>query len=259
MMAGVITTQRLTWRLEEIGLSLAHSDHALALIGLGSVGIETERLDEFSDLDFFTIVEPGAKQGYLQDLDWLEAVCPVAFKFRNTTDGYKLLYEDGIFCEFAVFEPSDLPGIPFTAGRIIWKQPEVADSIALPQMQSAPVEKSIEWLVGEALTNLYVGLCRYRRGEKLSAARFIQQYAVDRVLELVELVEKEQVAARDRFSAERRFEQRFPELARRLPEFVPGYERSPESASAILNFLEGSFAVNPAIAAAIRGLINREG
>lgn len=38
-------------RLDEIGRSLIQSGHAIALIGLGSVGEELHRLDEYSDLD----------------------------------------------------------------------------------------------------------------------------------------------------------------------------------------------------------------
>ena len=64
------------------------------------------------------------------------------------------------------------------------------------------------FLLGEALSNLYVGLGRLRRGEKLSALRFIQGYAVDRVLELARRVESEQPGFPDPFNAERRFEQR---------------------------------------------------
>ena len=174
---------RLLTRLEAIGESLKASGQALALIGLGSSGLERERLDEFSDLDFFAIVETGAKERYLLDLSWIEAICPVAYRFQNTIDGYKLLFEDGIFCEFAVFELEELKGIPYAAGKVIWKQPWVADEIAIPSKQTPPAAKnSAEWLLGEALTNLYVGLCRYHRGEKLSAARFIQQYALDRLL-----------------------------------------------------------------------------
>ena len=53
--------QTLLTRLDEIGKSLEDSGRALALIGLGSVGTETERLDEWSDLDFFAAVQPGEK------------------------------------------------------------------------------------------------------------------------------------------------------------------------------------------------------
>ncbi len=42
----------------------------------------------------------------------------------------------------------------------------------------------MDWLLGEALTNLYVGLQRELRGERLSAMRFIQGYALDRLVAL---------------------------------------------------------------------------
>jgi lincosamide nucleotidyltransferase B/F len=242
-------------RLNEIGLSLAGSGHALALIGLGSVGLETSRLDAYSDLDFFAIVEDGHKNGYIENLDWLANACPIAYQFRNTSDGYKLLFTDGIFCEFAVFELPELSQIPFAQGRVVWKQPWVAVTLGASAYTSPPMPAADpDWCVGEALTNLYVGLNRLRRGEKLSAARFIQQYAVDRVLELAPLIEVESNAPADPFDPERRFEQRFPHLAQEMPRFVQGYEHTPESALAILAFLEGHFLVNPLLAKEIRNL-----
>ena len=54
-------TQLLLQRLDEIGGSLAQSGHALALLGLGSVGEELHRLDQYSDIDFFVIVDPGLR------------------------------------------------------------------------------------------------------------------------------------------------------------------------------------------------------
>jgi len=247
---------RLLARLEAIGQSLKESGHALALIGVGSAGLEQDRLDEYSDLDFFAIVAAGTKERYIRDLDWLEAICPVVYRFQNTVDGYKLLFEDGIFCEFAVFELEELKDIPFAAGKVIWKQSWVADEIATPKLQAlSGAKSSVDWLLGEALTNLYIGLCRYARGEKLSAARFIQQYAVDRLLELAATLEDEQGGNKDPFSLERRVEKRLPRVAGRLPEFVPGYEHSPQAARAILEYLEAYFPVSPAIADAIRSLL----
>jgi hypothetical protein len=242
----------LLTRLDEIGASLERSGKALALIGLGSVGLEMERLDDYSDLDFFAIVEPGYKGAFIDNLDWLSSICPLAYCFRNTPDGYKLLFQDGIFCEFAVFEPGELPSIPFAPGRIVWKRAGVEESIAIPvKAPPAARQSDPEWLLGEALTNLYVGLCRYQRGEKLSAQRFIQQYAVDRLLELAEHTGERPVTPGDPFTPERRFEQRFPGLAEELPHFVQGYERSRESARAILAYLEEHFPVNPAMRDAI--------
>jgi len=251
----MVTPQTLLARLDEIGKSLEESGHALALIGLGSVGLEQERLDAHSDLDFFAIVEKGHKQHYIDDLGWLNTIEPLAYTFRNTVDGYKALFAGGIFCEFAVFEPDELDHIPFAPGRVVWKHPGVDPAIATPKTAGQPAAaRDPAWQLGEALTNLYVGLERYARGEKLSAQRFIQVYAIDHVLELAALIEAEGAAKKDPYSQERRFEQRFPGVAEHLPRFAQGYARSRPSALAILDFLEQHFDVNPALAQAIRRL-----
>ena len=158
---------------------------------------------------------------------------------RTVTSCY---FEDGVFCEFAVFEERELPDIPFAAGRIIWRREGVPDTLALPQrIHRVPENPSLEWSLGEALTNLYVGASRFHRGEKLSAMRLIQGYAVDRVLELAERIEPSAASAGDVFAPERRYEQRHPSIAKELPAFMQGYERSIESAQAILVFLERHF------------------
>ena len=242
-------------RLDKIGQSLAQSGHALALIGLGSVGEELHRLDEYSDLDFFAIVEPGYKSHYIKNLDWLSRLAPIVYHFLNSPDGYKLLFADGIFCEFAVFELQELQGIPFAPGRIVWKRDDAPETIHRPAKESVrAARRDAEYLIGEAITNLYVGMGRDKRGEKLSAMRFIQGYAVDRLVELTETIEPEQNVTRDIFVNERRFEARHPVVAREMPSWVQGYERNRESALAILSFLEEHFEVNKAMADAIRKL-----
>lgn len=252
----MVKPEDLLQRLEAIGESLQASQNALALIGLGSVGMELERIDQHSDLDFFAIVEDGYKVRYVENLDWLNNIAPVAYAFQNTVDGYKLLYADGIFCEFAVFELGELEGIPFSAGRVVWKKPQVDDSIAVPTRKSRSDSKlSIEWQLGEALTNLLIGLKRFRRGEKLSGSRFVQSYALDRVLELAGLIEDEQLYFKDKFGNDRRFERRFPQVSVLLPSFNQGYKRTPESALAMLEFLEQNFEVNAVIAREIRTLV----
>ena len=247
--------QRLLDRLEAIGAALAASGQALALLALGSVGRETARIDAYSDLDFFAIVQPNHKQDFLDDLGWLAA--PIAYAYRNTLDGFKVLYEDGIFAEFAVFEPHELEAIPFAAGRIVWKADGFDERLTIPRVRT-PYKYALDWLLGEALTQLYIGLTRFRRGEKLAAFRLIQVNAVDQVVRLAPYLAPDEPALRDPFAAERRFEQRFPAVAARLPDFMQGSERSPESARAILAFLEAHFEVNPAIKARIVALCDRE-
>ena len=243
-------------RLDAIGRSLANDDDALALIGLGSVGRERDRLDEFSDLDFYLVVRPGAKQRFFTHLDWLEAATPVVFRYRGPRDGLHVLFADGIYAEMAIFTVAELGAAHYTPGRIVWKREGVSEALATPARAPAPPPTpAVEQLLGEIQCNLHVGLLRWQRGERQAAAREIQLYAVDRLLELAVHLEPEQAARVDPFAQMRRFEQRFPQMAAHLPAFQQGYARTPESAAAMLDFLAARFPLNEAMVAVIRGLI----
>jgi hypothetical protein len=248
--------QLLLTRLRLIAKSLEQTKDGLAVFSTGSVGIELDRMDEYSDLDFFVIVRKGAKRRFFENLDWLIAVAPVGYYFQNTADGYKLLFEDGVFCEFAVFEPDELPGLLFSEGRIVWHAADFDPAILTSNIgpPRPAFEETIAWKLGEALTNLYIGLARYHRGEKLSAARFIQGYAIERLLELAPHIEHELNVHHDTFDNDRRFEQRFPHIAAHLKDFMQGYEKSPQSARAILQYLEQHFEINPFIKNSIKEL-----
>lgn len=248
------TPALLLARLDAIGAALAESGHALALVGLGSVGLETDRLDAWSDLDFFAIVEPGHKARYLDRLDWLSRAHPLAWHFRNTGDGHKALMADGVFCEFAVFEPQELDAIPFAPGRVVWKRDGVADTIATPRRPLPRPTTDETWIVGEALACLLVGLARWRRGEKLSALRFVQGHALDRLVELDAL--RTRPTGQDPFSVERRLEMRQPALAGELALLAPGYDRTPQAAAALLDALARRGAqLDAAVVARLRALI----
>jgi hypothetical protein len=249
---------RLLERLDDIGKSLKNSGHALALLGLGSVGLSIGRLDEFSDLDFFVICEKSFKDRYLNDLDWLSSIRPVAYSFRNSPDGYKLLFSDNIFCEYAIFESDELKNIPFSKGRIVWKKGDFDEHICEPVVKEMPKAKNIDFLLGEALTNIYVGLGRYHRGEKLSGYKFIQEYAFSRVLEIMTLLEKPKDIEEDCYSVSRRFEFRYPHQAGKISRMLLGYERTLESAMKILTFLDDNFAINQEMKKRILDLINKK-
>jgi hypothetical protein len=244
----------LLHRLDQIAHWLEQTKKAKALIGLGSVGQELERLDTYSDLDFFVIAEDGCKPEFLEPTHWLANIAPVAYSFQNTSDGSKLLFADGVFCEYAIFESHELNNIPFAPGRIVWKKAEVLDSLASPTLEIPLHHHSLEWNLGEALTNILIGVKRFYRGEKLTAARFVQNYALDRVLELHATIQPNPVG-RDPFNPERRLEQRHPEFVAQMAEFIQGYERTPESALALVSWLEQHFAVNSAIVQMIRETI----
>ena len=129
-------TALLKHRLLAIADGLEHNSNALGLLGLGSAGLELDRMDDYSDLDFFAIVKQGWKHQFVENLHWLSDIHPIAWCFRNTADGYKLLYADGVFCEFAVFEPQELAHIPYAEGRYVWRDQSLADLTAKPQVSS---------------------------------------------------------------------------------------------------------------------------
>jgi hypothetical protein len=111
-----------------------------------------------------------------------------------------------------------------------------------------------DYQLNEALTNLYVGLHRDARGERLSATRFIQSHAVDRILTYLYLTEPGAPPQQDAFVVERGAEKRFGHDVVPLSDFVPGYDRNHDAALAILEWLESRVEVNGALAAAIREL-----
>jgi hypothetical protein len=248
-------SRQLLQRLDDIGSSVASTHKALALIGLGSVGVELDRLDDYSDLDFFVVVKDGHKAEFIANLDWLIRARPISFAFKNTPAGYKILFDDDIYAEFAVFELGELENATYTPGRIVWKDDDFGEQWRIPKKPAVPQKpESKEWLVGEIVTCLYVGLCRLRRGEQLSAWRFVQGHAFTLFLELVEYDRSDLTS--DVFSKERRFEQRHPEWSAQLGRFLQGYDRVAESAQEMLSHLDRHYAVHPAIKRVILKLID---
>jgi hypothetical protein len=236
---------RLLARLDAIGASLAGRPDALALLGVGSVGAETDRLDRWSDLDFFVLVRAGSKEAYIDDLGWLADVAPVVWSFRNTPDGHKALFADDVFCEFAVFEPDELATIEYTAERVVWAR-EGFDPGVKPVRTCGKIDA--RRAVDEALSNLYVGLLRWHRGERLAAMRMVQVFAVDRLLEVIDQEPGAPGVATDPFNRERRIEFRHPDWAARIGRCCQGIDRTPESALALLDALRLLVPVGPAMA-----------
>ncbi len=247
------TADELLRRLDGIAGSLRASGQGLALLALGSAGRERERMDRYSDLDFFAVVRPGSKGAFVDDLGWLERVHPIAFSYRNTADGHRALFADGVFCEFAVFEPGELAAIPYAPGRVAWAA-DGFDAAACEPRRPPPARPADRtWLAGEVLSNLYVGMCRWRRGELLAAMRAVQVHAVEALAHMIAAAGDE-AAARDPYANERRFEARFPSWRSELGALMQGYLHTRESALAILALLERRFGADAAMASAIRAL-----
>ncbi|MGC3860684.1 hypothetical protein ACPSM1_10910 [Micromonospora chersina] len=244
-------------RLDDLAAHLATRPDTVALLGLGSAGVDRDRLDDHSDLDFFLVVADGAVGNYVDSIDWLAAPCPVAYSFANERNGRKARYADGIFVEYAVFTVAELARLPFTGARVVWQRPDAPAGLAgsgAPPHPATPYD-TVEFHLNEALTNLYVGLHRELRGERLTAARFIQSYAVDRVLALLRLTEPPAAHRRDPFDPSRRVEQAYPPEVLPLAAMVPGYRHNREAARTTLDWLAARFPLEPAIADPVRELL----
>ncbi len=243
---------KLLRRLDDMGSYLTKCEDTLGLLGLGSVGIELNRLDQYSDLDFFLIVKKGSKSTYLDSLFWLNDVFPLVYSFRNTIDGYKILFADGIYGELAVFEDDEMENISYSEGRWIFKKPECNIS----NIQKIPfrplLSNSTDYAINELLTNLLVGLQRFRRGERLAAQRLIEVHALNQLLSILPSIYIEENVFADRFNLDRRIELRFPAFAKKLPLFVQGIESIPASAQHVLDFVMAHFDVSEAMVFEIR-------
>lgn len=238
--------------LLQLGESLKSDPNVCCLLGLGSMS-EIDRMDEFSDMDFFLIVEKGFKQMYIDQLFWIPV--PIEFAFKNTKDGYKLLLTGDVFAEFAVFEADELESIAFTDGRVIYQKTGFDLNYIQPKRIPKPSQSTVEYRVNEALTNLYIGLKREHRGEKASAFTFIQVYAAGLITTLLPVVYSEHVTSIDPFVFERRIEVRVSESETILDAMKQGYAANKASAKAALTFLKQHFDVNEAMSKAIESLL----
>ncbi|GAA2498295.1 hypothetical protein [Terrabacter carboxydivorans] len=249
--------QRLLAFLDRLGAELDRRGDAVALLGLGSVGRDLHRLDEHSDADFFVVVDDtAARDRYLADIDWLEAAQPVVWSFENSDAGRKALLEGDLFAEYAVFTLAEMDTAGYPPGRLHWSRADAPAGLDEPKVP-VPQPPSLAHEVGEAITNLYVGLHRDLRGERLTASRFIQGYAVDRWVTILGNLGLGRGDRQDVFVVDRGVERRFgPELLP-LADLVPGYERNAHAAATLLALLEEHVELDPTIVAAVRDLIGR--
>ncbi len=246
-------------RLDDLAQELSRDADVLAVLGLGSAGIETDRFDEHSDIDFFVVVGGSeAKARYLDDIGWLGGFGgEVSYSFVNDLNGRKALFADGLFVEYGVFTAEELAAIRLAGVRTVWRRDGVipADQHLPPAPRSAL--DTVDFHLNEALTNLFVGLHRQLRGELLTAMRFIQVFAVDRVLALSRLAQQEHLAQPDPFDATRRVEQSGQPDPLPLESMVAGYSRNLEAAQAVLSWLTRHYTPEVVIVGAIEELLEQ--
>ena len=212
------------------------------LVALGSMAARDYQPDQFSDHDFFVITRPGEQEPFRSDLNWLPEADRIVLSYRETAHGLKVLYDTPHLLEFAIFDREELNLARINRYRVLLDRGGIATAMeALHERTTAQVRDgngaSNAFHVGQVLTILYVGVCRYRRGECLSGHQFVKVSSLYHLLPLVtRLVPAERVTLLDNLDPFRRFDLVYPELGAELRSafLLP----VPEAAAALLALLE---------------------
>jgi lincosamide nucleotidyltransferase B/F len=212
-----------------------------AVLGLGSLS-RPARMDVWSDLDFFLIVEDGTKNQFLNNPSWLD-VPHNGFVFQNTPDGFKALTRGDIFVECAVFTFDELQHIPYDRPHVFYLRHE-QDASRIPQKVQPIMRHDKSYCLNEAITNLYIGVSRAKRGETFAAMTMIQSYAFMHYVRAVTPPFPEGVEE-DPYVLQRRFEQAFPHQVRILKDVLLGYDHVQASARALFECIKKEMPSHP--------------
>lgn len=220
--------------------SVSARPEALGLVLLGS-GAERHRIDEWSDHDFYLVVEEDAAEAMRRDLSWLpDAGCIVASP-RETAHGLKVVYDDGHVLEFAVATLAEVAGFGTNHWRMVFDRGAVEPVVrAAAERTTAPVPDDARD-IGLFLAHLLIGTGRARRGEALTAGQSTRGHALTALLAVWRTrVPAEHPRHLDRLDPHRRFELVYPDAAAAMAAAI---RQEPEPAArALLDLAERELA-----------------
>ena len=226
-----MTSQSTLARFIEYSDSLTNScvlhPKIIGLVLVGSTA-ETERVDEWSDHDFFVITESGEQEPLRRDLSWLPNSESIAFWFRETEYGLKVVYNSGDVLEFAIFDCDELQGCMVNHHRLAYGDENVFQAL------STAKDRLPEVVVGDDLADfrhflsvLVIQVGRARRGELLTAGQGIRGTAATALLKVLtrRLPHDQRL---DRLDVSRRFEFAHPEIGTAIADALA---QQPEAAA----------------------------
>jgi len=198
--------------------SVAKRPEVIGLIFVGSAAA-TERVDQYSDQDFFLVVHPGAGETFRQNLDWLPNHQDIAFSPRETAHGLKVVYQNGDVLEFAVFEDSELELSSVNDYSVALDRQDITERVAKIAKRSIPATANRAQDFELFLSLILIGVGRARRGEVLAAEQHIKSYALTHALKLIRAASSSNAKA-DSLNSFRRFEFDYPVLAAELQKLL---------------------------------------
>lgn len=174
---------------------------------------ETERVDEWSDHDFLVITKSGEQESLRTDLSWLPNAQAIAFSFRETEHGLKVVYESGAVLEFAIFDCAELRACAINHHRLAYGSEDVREALSVAVTNGPSSSQSSDDLRDFRLflSLILIGVGRARRGETLAAGQHIRTHASTALMRLLTrfLSSDDRL---DRLDIWRRFEFVYPEL-----------------------------------------------
>jgi lincosamide nucleotidyltransferase len=223
--------------------NLTQDARVLGLVALGSMAQKSHLADEWSDHDFFVIVETGHQQAFRQQRDWLPQADSIVFSYRETEHGVKVFYAFGHLLEFAVFDAMELRLAKVNDYLVLYdRDSSIAPILAALEQrttQNSPPPDD-HYLFGQLLGHVLVGAGRYARGEKISGHVFIKHYAITDALALLakhlEAVDKTWL---DTLDPLRRFEAVYPALGAEINALLA--QQTPAAGRALLQLVEREF------------------
>lgn len=212
-MASQSTLARFKKYSESLTNSCIQHPKIIGLVLVGSTA-ETERVDEWSDHDFFVITETGDQEPLRKDLSWLPDSDSIAFWFRETEHGLKVVYKSGEILEFAIFDCDELQGCTVNHHRLAYGNDDVKDAL------SVATNRLPEVVVGDDLADfrhflsvLVIQVGRARRGELLTAGQGIRGTATTALLKVFTR-QLPHDARLDKLDVTRRFEFAHPKIGK---------------------------------------------
>lgn len=209
---------------EQLRMNCEQDGRILGLVAAGSMAQQDYQPDQWSDHDFFLIVQPNEQAAVKADLSWLPNHEQIVYHFPDSAHGMRALYADYHLVELAVFDAEELNMAKANRYRVLVDKANVTEQMAAVAAETAAFVTSTinpEQALGHFLGNLWVGYGRYQRGEHLSAHEFVKNHSLINLLKLLQqFVPSEQHALLDNLNPTRRFERCYPQLGARLNQAI---------------------------------------
>jgi hypothetical protein len=204
-------------KFEDYTRSLAESvgrhEDVEGLVLLGSTAA-VDRVDEWSDHDFYLVVREGRQEHFRNDLSWLPRVDEVLFAVRETEHGLKVVYRDGAVLEFAVASGPEISTFGGSPWVVVLDRADVTARMEASPPPPAVQEPDDLREFRLFLSLVLIGVGRARRGEELAGGELVRTYATERLLKVLRHRLQPQPetpeSTPDPFNVFRRFEAAWP-------------------------------------------------